>query len=209
MKKTILLLICLLSHACNSFAEYEPQNGDIIFQTSLSSQSVAIQLATKSRYSHVGIVFVGDGAPYVYEAIGPVKATPLDKWIKRGEDSHFVVKRLVDANEVLSEEAIDIMRSVGSIFDGKPYDLAFEWSDERIYCSELVWKIYKRALDLEVGTLRKMKDFDLTDPRVKLKIKERYGDDVPLEETVISPSSIFESPMLSTVYVGNNTGQGL
>src|SRR5437867_163185 len=27
-----------------------------------------------------------------------------------------------------------------------PYDLTFEWSDDKIYCSELVWKVYERAL---------------------------------------------------------------
>lgn len=33
------------------------QDGDIIFQTSQSSQSQAIQLVTKSKYSHMGIIF--------------------------------------------------------------------------------------------------------------------------------------------------------
>ena len=37
---------------------YEPQNGDVIFQTSGSSQSKEIQLATNSKFSHVGIVYV-------------------------------------------------------------------------------------------------------------------------------------------------------
>ena len=43
------------------------------------------------------------------------------------------------------------MRQVGESFRGRPYDLTFEWSDERIYCSELVWKIYERALGIEIG----------------------------------------------------------
>jgi hypothetical protein len=33
------------------------QNGDIIFQTSQSGQSKAIQIATDSKYSHMGIVY--------------------------------------------------------------------------------------------------------------------------------------------------------
>ena len=33
------------------------QTGDIIFQTSNSNQSKAIQLATHSKYSHVGILY--------------------------------------------------------------------------------------------------------------------------------------------------------
>lgn len=66
----------------------EIKNGDLIFQTSLSRQSKAIQLATKSKYSHCGIVFYDNGQFYVFEAIQPVKSTPLDKWIARGKDGH-------------------------------------------------------------------------------------------------------------------------
>jgi hypothetical protein len=201
MKKKILpiLMIVALS-ACEASAEYRPREGDIIFQTSLSSQSAAIQAATNSRYSHVGIVYLQEGAPYVYEAIGPVTFTPLDAWIARGDESHFVVKRLKDADRVLTAEALEKMKAVGKRFEGKPYDLVFQWTDEKIYCSELVWKIYKGALGIEVGSLQNMRDFDLTDRRVKLKVEERYGDDVPLDETVISPASIFQSPLLTTVH---------
>ena len=44
---TQLALLCLLA-ACARDGGYEPRNGDIVFQTSRSSQSLAIQLATKS-----------------------------------------------------------------------------------------------------------------------------------------------------------------
>jgi hypothetical protein len=56
----------------------EIQSGDIIFQTSLSEQSKAIQLATKSEYSHCGIIFKEGNDYYVFEAIQPVKRTPID-----------------------------------------------------------------------------------------------------------------------------------
>ncbi|MES2797692.1 MAG: hypothetical protein V4683_17115 [Bacteroidota bacterium] len=35
----------------------EIKNGDLIFQTSLSGQSKAIQLATNSKYSHCGLIY--------------------------------------------------------------------------------------------------------------------------------------------------------
>ncbi len=34
---------------------------------------------------------------------------------------------------------------------GKPYDLAFSWSDDRQYCSEVVWKVYQNAPGMRVG----------------------------------------------------------
>jgi hypothetical protein len=50
-----------------------------------------------------------------------------------------------------------------------------------------------------IGTLQHVRDFNLSEPAVKAKMKERYGNHVPLDETVISPSAMFDSPLLVTV----------
>jgi uncharacterized protein YycO len=177
----------------------EIKSGDIIFQSSLSAQSQAIQLTTHSPYSHCGIIYQEGGKYFVYEAIQPVKATPLEKWITRGKEGHYVIKRLKNAEEILTPTVLQKMKKVGRQFNGKNYDLYFEWSDDRIYCSELIWKIYKQATGLEIGKLEKLKDFDLSYGPVKVKMKERYGNKIPLDETVISPASMFSSELLETV----------
>lgn len=175
------------------------QNGDIIFQTSQSSQSKAIQLATHSKYSHVGIIYNNNNKLYVYEAIQPVKLTPLKEWIGRGENDHYVVKRLKNANDVLTKETLTKIKKVGEQFNGKNYDIYFEWSDDKIYCSELVWKVYKEATGIEIGELEELRDFDLSHDAVKQKMKERYGDNIPMDEKVISPAAMFKSDKLITV----------
>ena len=43
-------------------------------------------------------------------------------------------------------------------------------------------------------------DFDLSDPAVIQKMKERWSGSIPLNETVISPAAMFESAQLITVY---------
>lgn len=177
----------------------ELRNGDLIFQTSLSGQSKAIQLATHSEFSHCGIIYKSGNEYFVFEAVQPVKQTPLDKWIARGQGGHFVIKRLKNADQVLTTETLKKMKRVGDSFNGKNYDIYFDWSDDKIYCSELIWKIYQRATGLEVGKLEKLRDFDLTNDAVKQKMKERYGDKIPLDETVISPASIFNSDLLTTI----------
>lgn len=177
----------------------EIKNGDIIFQTSLSGQSKAIQLATKSNYSHCGIIYKIKGQFYVFEAIQPVKNTPLDKWIARGKDGNYVIKRLKNADKVLTTNTLDKMKNEGEKFKGKNYDLTFEWSDDKIYCSELVWKIYQRAAGIEVGKLEKLSDFDLSNEAVMKKMKQRYGDKIPINEIVVSPAAIFDSELLKTV----------
>ncbi len=175
------------------------KNGDLIFQTSLSSQSIAVQLATKSKYSHCGIIYQEKGKWYVFEAIQPVKRTALDKWIARGQGGKYVVKRLKNADQVLTPAVLAKMKQVGDKFLGKNYDLTFEWSDNKIYCSELIWKVYQRATGIEIGKLQKLRDFDLTADAVKKKMKARYGNNIPMEELVISPAAIFDSELLTTV----------
>ena len=176
------------------------QSGDIIFQTSRSSQSKAIQLATNSKYSHMGVIYKINGQFFVYEAVQPVKLTPLKEWVNRGENGHYVIKRLENADLILTSSTLSKMKQIGEQFKGKPYDIYFEWSDDKIYCSELVWKIYKLAANIEIGQLEKLSDFDLSNDIVKDKMKERYGNNIPLDEKVISPAAMFNSPDLIEVY---------
>ena len=91
------------------------------------------------------------------------------------------------------------MRRAAERFQGRPYDLTFEWSDSRIYCSELVWKAFERALGIRIGSLQRLRDFDLSDPDVQARMKQRYGTNVPLDEAVISPAAMFAAPNLVTV----------
>jgi hypothetical protein len=176
------------------------QDGDLIFQTSKSSQSKAIQLATGSKYSHMGMIYQKDNRTYVFEAVQPVKLTPIEDWIKRGKNGYYIVKRLKNADNILNPTVKEKMKSIGERYMGKDYDLFFEWSDQKIYCSELIWKIYKEAANVEIGELQKLRNFDLSNKLVKVKLKERFGDQIPLDETVISPISMFNSDKLKTIY---------
>ncbi len=156
-------------------------------------------MATHSHYSHVGIVLLKNGQPYVYEGVGPVKFTPIQDWIEQGEGSHYVARRLKHTDKILTSEVLLKMEEAAKSFKGKAYDWTFEWSDDKIYCSELVWKIYQRSTGLEIGRLQKLKEFDFSNPDVQAQLKEKYGAQVPWNETVISPERMFESDLLTTV----------
>ncbi|MGB5107225.1 MAG: YiiX family permuted papain-like enzyme [Candidatus Zixiibacteriota bacterium] len=182
-------------------AEYQARTGDVLFQTTETPQSSAIQLATKSPYCHVGIVFIRDSKPFVLEAVEPAKFTPMNQWITRGANNHYVAKRLVAADSILTSANIAKLLAEGKTMTGKHYDIYFQWSDSTVYCSELVWKVYRRALGIQLGTPGKLKDFDLANPIVAAKLIERFGQTIPYEETVVAPSTIFDSNLLETVYI--------
>jgi hypothetical protein len=174
-------------------------DGDLIFQTSESKQCEAVRIATNSKFSHCGIIFFVNGGQFVLEAVQPVKITPLEEWISHGKEHKYAVKRLKNAETILTTETLDKMKTYGKQLLGKEYDAYFEWTDNRIYCSELIWKIYKNGAGIELSKLKQLKDFNLTDERVQKIIKERYGNDIPLDEKVVAPSDLVDSNLLKTV----------
>lgn len=218
MKYHLLLIVLLVFLSCNqekhdSYQKKENnataaievgkpklQTGDIIFQTSTSTQSQAIQLATHSKYSHIGILFFLENQWMVLEAVQPVKFTPITSWIARGQNKHYVIKQLKNRELYLQKQQEDEMLEWAKQQLNKNYDLYFEWSDDRMYCSELVWKMFNQVLDINLGDLQQLEEFDLSANAVKVKLKERYGQQIPLKEQVISPAAIFNSILLEDVY---------
>jgi hypothetical protein len=200
MKRSLLLLI-LATLGLAAPGRADVQDGDIIFQSSQSGQSQAIQLATHSPYSHVGIVFKEQGHLVVYEAVQPVKRTPMGQWILRGKDQAYVLMRLKDRSLMTPAAKLRLKQAVQAHL-GKDYDWSFGWSDEKLYCSELVWKAYDRALKLHLAELKHLRDFDLSSDAVQSQLKKRYGDEIPLDEPVISPADLLQSPLLVTVVKG-------
>ncbi|NOY22910.1 MAG: YiiX family permuted papain-like enzyme [Acidobacteria bacterium] len=194
--KVVMIFLLIMTASCGRRAAFH--NGDIIFQESLSSQSKALRLATGSPYTHVGILFNRKGKWVVYEAAQPVRMTALKKWQRHGKNGHYVVKRLKNP---VSEAKMEKLRKAAKAWFGTPYDLKFQWSDRRMYCSEYVWKLYKRVLGIELAAPAKFKDFDFSKPAVRKKLKERFGTTFPADEPVIAPVQLFKSKLLKTVYI--------
>lgn len=188
-----------------SIASFEGvETGDIIFHTSTSDQSKFISLATHSPYTHVGVIYRRQSHALVFEAVQPVKVTPLKEWIERGVDEFYIIKRLRNPEEVFTSENLKKIETWGQQQLGKNYDLLFEWSNDRMYCSELVWKMYKEVLGIQLGDLRKMGDYDLKDPSVQKQIAERWSIKFNANQMMIAPSDIFEDPQLIEVKRGNS-----
>jgi hypothetical protein len=198
MRNLIFLLstaFVLLLSSFVPFSDKELKNGDIIFIESSSGQGKAIQLATRSNLTHVGIVFIENGKPMVYHAVEPVMKSSLEEFKSMSNDGKVYIKRLKDQS-LLTEEKVSKMLTEAKSKLGVHYDYLFSWNDEQLYCSEFVWKLYNHNLDLNLGKLKQLKDFDLSHPVVKFKLQERYGNNIPLKEEMISPGDMFNSELL-------------
>ena len=201
MRKIILIFQVLLSFIilCGFILnkpETKFKNGDIIFISSRSGQGKAIQLATKSKFTHIGIIFIEQGKAMVYHAVEPVSKNTFEEFKNMSEDGKYYTRRLKDQS-LLSASVISKMLNEAKSKLGVHYDLVFSWDDKELYCSEFVWKLFNHTLGIEIGKPRPLKEFDLTNAAVKSKLKQRYGDKIPLEENMISPGDMYESELLN------------
>lgn len=178
------------------------ETGDLIFHRSASRQSQAIQLATHSPWSHVGVVFVGPKQILVLEASTTVRFTPLSTFVARGQGGHYQVWRRADRATGLRPKEVERLWKEGRRTVGITYDWAFGWDDQRLYCSELAHKLYQRAFGMTLVEPRPLSEYDLTHPAVQAKLQERYGDDLPLEEPVVAPADLLTAPGLVMVAEG-------
>lgn len=146
--------------------------GDIVFQTSNSKQSPFIQHATGSKWTHCGIVVYKGDKPYVLEASNVVKLTPFNEW--KARSSNFTKERLIDNCPKIKYKK----------YLGKPYDTSFRLDNDKYYCSELVYDIYKNQLGVEFK-LRKVSSYNILGLNKML-----MNRGIKLNQLVIAPSDL-------------------
>ncbi len=176
------------------YLQYPAKEGDIIFQ-SLAGIELAdvIEGATQSPYSHSGMVIKKNELWYVREAAGPVQDTLLLLWIARGYENKFAVFRLKPAYQ----KYIPAMIEESEEFMGLPYDMLYELDDEKIYCSELIYKAFLNVSGEKLGRLRKLKELNWQP--YKEFIIDLAGE-LPLERLMITPKDLSEAKQLEKVF---------
>lgn len=193
---TSLLLLSNVAFASSSL-EKKLLEGDIIFIQSQTEQAVAIAEGTQSVWTHVGIVVKKAGAWHVAEAVGPLQINSLKSFIGRSKRNTYKVMRFKHFTPKMV-----LMLYVNLYKYNQPYDIFFEFSDERIYCSELTYKVMKNVTGHPIGQLQKVGDLKLDGPYVKKLIEERLtaiGKDLNLEEPIITPVAQTIDPNMTLV----------
>lgn len=176
-------------------AEYSPAAGDILIQSFPPGDLTnAIQSCTNSVYSHCGIVELKDGKWLVIEAVGPVKETPLAMWTKRGVHGEILALRFKDKYTPKIPEFIASAHS----YLGRPYDMKMEMDDEKIYCSELVYKAFTNVYHEDIGKTQRLGDLNWK-PNEKFITSVEKGP-VPLDRIMITPRAIAESDKMAVVF---------
>lgn len=183
-------MLCETLTAQTSPTESGVKEGDVIFQTSKSRQSPLIQIGTRSKITHCGIIVMRNGEPYVLETLKTLVVTPLDKFIARGEGGKYWLKRSDKEN---------IKIKYGKYL-GKSYDLAFSFDNNIYYCSELVYDIYLNQLGIKLCEPKKVGDYlILCTDKLPIIEKEMARRGITTEQYAVAPVDIFESDYLKSV----------
>lgn len=166
------------------------KEGDVIFQTSESRQSPLIQIGTRSKITHCGIIVMRNGEPYVLETLKTLVLTPLDKFIARGKDGKYWLKRSDKENIKIKYDH----------YLGKPYDVAFRMDNNIYYCSELVYDIYLNQLGIKLCEPKKVGDYlILGTDQLSIIEKEMTRRGIKKEQYAVAPVDIFKSDYLKSV----------
>ncbi len=173
------------------YSQYEPEEGDIVFQSLPRVALVrTIQGATHSPYSHCGVVAREDGEWIVIESLGKVKKTGLFRWVLQGRGGRFAVYRLKEPYRQHIPRFLAELRA----FLGTPYDRKFGMDDEALYCSELVYKAYRNATGEELGSAVRLGDLDWQP--YEETIRDYEGGPAPLDRLIITPRHLSEADQL-------------
>lgn len=171
----------------------DPRTGDVIFHSSRSAQSRDIEAVTGSRFSHCGVVEVTPEGTFVWEAAGTVRRRPFMNFAEAGRGHRYELLRL---ERPLGESALSHMSAELRRLEGRPYDRLFQPGDARIYCSELVWLVYKAA-GIELCAMRRFGSYPIA--RRMEAIRQRWGKDPPLDQLMVSPQDLADSEHLVPV----------
>ena len=134
-----------------------------------------------SKWTHCGVVVNTPDGMKVLEASKTVKLTPFNSFIDRAKNENWCVKR----PKQKLPAPIRYKKYLG-----QPYDLEFKFDNGKMYCSELVWLIYKDQ-GIELCKPRKVSSFSMTRvPKVR-KLMDKRG--ISMDQKAVAPVDIYKA----------------
>ena len=182
MRWFLFVILTLMTISCNNDVDVNAlQEGDIVFIESQSSQSPYIKVGTMSKWTHCGVVVNTPDGMKVLEASKTVKLTPFNSFIGSAKNENWCIKR---PKQKLTKP-INYNK-----FIGQPYDLEFKFNNGKMYCSELVWLVYKEQ-GIELCKPRKVSSFIMTRiPKVKKLMNKR---NIQMNQEAVAPVDIYKA----------------
>jgi len=135
--------------------------GDVLLQPLSCWSCSLIEAQERSIYSHMGIIIETEPRLLVAEALGTVRIISFNEFNARTEKGQRLsVRRLRDSSAVqyLQQNKIAFKKYFRNFYEGLQYDEEFLWNNydedgfEKLYCSEMVTKLLRGFMGVEVST---------------------------------------------------------
>ena len=182
MRQLLFIIMVMVTISCGNNVDVNAlQEGDIVFVESQSQQSPYIKIGTMSKWTHCGVVVDTPEGLKVLEASKSVRLTPFNTFVGRAKNDNWCVKR--------PKQQLKAPVSYRKYL-GQPYDLEFKFDNGKMYCSELVWLVYKDQ-GVELCKPRKVSSFILTRvPKVKKLMQKR---NIRMDQEAVAPVDIYKA----------------
>ncbi|HZZ58800.1 MAG TPA: YiiX/YebB-like N1pC/P60 family cysteine hydrolase [Opitutaceae bacterium] len=174
--------------------------GDIVFTHEGGPIFSRVAAASNGWVSHVGILAGREhGIWMVAESRVPFSClTPLPAFLARSSTGQYAIKRLnppIDPRRV--RRAID-----GRL--GRLYDFGFDLDAARTtFCSKFVCAVVRESTGRSVGEVETFRRLLTRNPGAPVGFwKVWFLGRIPWERRTVTPESLFESPLLTTVREG-------
>lgn len=143
------------------FFDKDPPSGSLIFQQREDLEGTVLALATNSPYTHVGIIRITGGGPYVMQssaATHGVEEVPLEDFINAGVNQKFAI--YVTKKDYRPAGQLNSPASLAAYdYYHLPYDFLYRQDSRAIYSAELIFKIFK-DIGHPIGKLTKIGDLN-------------------------------------------------
>ncbi len=152
------------------FFDKDPPHGALIFQQRRTQEAAAFRKTTGSFYTHVGIIRVTGGGPYVMQSsveTDGVEEVPLDEFINAGANQEFAIyvgTKDIRPNGHLNHPASDAAYA----FYHAPYDRFFQPGTSAFYSAELIFELF-RVIEHPIGKETTLAEL-ISEPAVDIPI---------------------------------------
>ena len=175
------------------------KEGDLIFSSIDLLVCRQVARETGSWSSHVGFVIRENNQWVVVESKVPfVCKTPLKKFIQRTRNGQIMVRRL---KQPLTAQQIAKLKQLTEKYLGRLYHSGFDFDSDRLFCSKLVYLIYKKAAGVELGQILTLETLINQNSQASSGLSHLwYLGSVPWQRRTLTPASQINDPQLSTVF---------
>ena len=173
----------------------DKQEGDILMQSLPRGELVdAIESVSGSPWSHCGILVKKNGEWMVAQALMDVHYTPLLEYLVQGRDLRVTAYRVPNLTDT---QRAKIQPGIARLL-GKPYDIEYEPTDRKIYCSELIWKVYDRELGIWVGEWESLGSLNWKSAEAMIRVVGKGA--IPADMLMITPVGLIKTGQVAQVF---------